>query len=648
MNGRGELLGTLLAVSEDGEPLGCEHSANFSDLREKERLIRALVADIGVTEDVARAAFAQAVKFARGAANEAQQSQRSEPDDTRPPHSLPVISITDRHMRDIVSDSFNVTVEARESGPPEIYQVGDALADLMSTDESVRPRLLGVTHLKGHLERLADYVSYDSKGQERRRRVPKDVVEDMLAFVDERVPKLTTVVRSPVCAPDGSILTEEGYHGQSGLYLALGGMRVPPVSASPSESEIRRACHLLLEEYLGDFPFVSPADRAHALSPGLTTLARHMIDGPTPLHLNESPLPGTGKGLLAETAASIVTGTPPAVMTEGHDEDEWRKRLTARLLTVPSVILIDNLRRRLDSSSLSAALTARLWEDRHLGLSRIVTVPVKAMWMATGNNPALSDEISRRVVRCRVDAEVESPWERDNFRHSNLRLWVEANRADLLWAFLTLIRAWVAAGRPHGSQVMGSFECWAATIGGILEVAGIPGFLGNREDVYAQAKSETGAWHSFVVIWWANYGDQQVGVDKLFDLAKGHHLLTELRSGHGDHGARVSMGMALSKMRDRQLGNHRIRFAGTAPDGRALMYRLEAPRTAHAETRKVSEHSGAPISAAPSLPNLTESQRNLGPDDDDQFLKCLTCGARVHIYDDAGDPWCERHGPESA
>ena len=28
MNGRGELLGTLLAVSEDGEPLGCEHSAN--------------------------------------------------------------------------------------------------------------------------------------------------------------------------------------------------------------------------------------------------------------------------------------------------------------------------------------------------------------------------------------------------------------------------------------------------------------------------------------------------------------------------------------------------------------------------------------------------------------------------------------------
>jgi putative DNA primase/helicase len=114
-----------------------------------------------------------------------------------------------------------------------------------------------------------------------------DVVEDMLAFVDERVPKLTTVVRSPVCAPDGSILTEEGYHGQSGLYLALGGMRVPPVSASPSESEIRRACHLLLEEYLGDFPFVSPADRAHALSPGLTTLAWHMIDGPTPLHLNE-------------------------------------------------------------------------------------------------------------------------------------------------------------------------------------------------------------------------------------------------------------------------------------------------------------------------------------------------------------------------
>jgi putative DNA primase/helicase len=41
-------------------------------------------------------------------------------------------------------------------------------------------------------------------------------------------------------------------------------------------------------------------------------------------------------------------------MTEGRDEDEWRKRLTSRLATGPAVILNDNLRRRLEDAALSA------------------------------------------------------------------------------------------------------------------------------------------------------------------------------------------------------------------------------------------------------------------------------------------------------
>ena len=38
-------------------------------------------------------------------------------------------------------------------------------------------------------------------------------------------------------------------------------------------------------------------------------------------------------------------------MTEGRDEDEWRKRLTAKLRNSPQFLLIDNLHRRLDSTN---------------------------------------------------------------------------------------------------------------------------------------------------------------------------------------------------------------------------------------------------------------------------------------------------------
>ena len=122
---------------------------------------------------------------------------------------------------------------------------------------------------------------------------------------------------------------------------------------------------------------------------------------------------------------------------------------------------------------------------------------------------------------------------------------------------------------------MGSFESWAATMGGILEVAGVPGFLENRQEVYAQAEAENTAWRTFIDIWAGAYDTQNVDTDKLFDLATQYRLLTDLRSGRTDHGARVSMGIHLMKLRDRMLGGHVIRFVGHGPDGKRAMYTLE-------------------------------------------------------------------------
>ena len=63
---------------------------------------------------------------------------------------------------------------------------------------------------------------------------------------------------------------------------------------------------------------------------------RGMIDGPTPLHLIEKPTPGTGATLMVDAIATILTGAGASVMTEGRDEDEWRKRITAKLRQIPT------------------------------------------------------------------------------------------------------------------------------------------------------------------------------------------------------------------------------------------------------------------------------------------------------------------------
>jgi hypothetical protein len=384
------------------------------------------------------------------------------------------------------------------------------------------------------------------------------------------------------------------------------GLVVPPVADFPADSDVARAKDLLMDELLGDFPFASDADKAHALSEIMTPMVRQLISGPTPLHLNEAPSPGSGKDLLADCASVIVTGALPPAMTEGRDDDEWRKRLTAKLITSPSIVLIDNVKRHLDSGALSAALERPIWEDRHLGLSRMVSMPIRCLWICSANNPSLSEEIARRTARVRIDPQMETPWERTGFRHPDLRKWVREHRGELLWAVLTLVHHWVGMGRPQGDQSMGSYESWAEVMGGILKAADIPGFLENRQAVYRQAQSNAEVIKVLVERWWQEYQNQRVDVGNLFDLAKRHQLLTELRAGRTDQGARVALGRMLSALRDRIIGQYRIKQVGVG-HGRGMAYQLE-------EFNPINSESGK---SSPSSPSSADPQGHGGEDGDD-------------------------------
>lgn len=476
-------------------------------------------------------------------------------------------------MREIVDDSWTLFHTANVDSP-RFFRFGDVLADIDMAGSHVRPRTLSVPVLRHHLDRLGDYTATKATGDEHPARPPKDVLESMIAVLPQSLPLLVGVTNAPFIAPDGTMQTLEGYHVPTGLYLALGGLTVPPVPPHPSASEVAHAKDLLLTELLGDFPFSEEADRTHALAALVSPLIRPLIDGPTPLFVIEAPTEGSGKGLLAEVISYLATGRPAPVMAEGGDDDEWRKRLTAALLGTPPVLLIDNVKRRLESGALSAAITATVWTDRFLGHSRLVSIPVRTTWLATGNNPTYSKEIARRVVQIRIDAAMEHPWERKGFRHPDLRGWIRQERPRLLWASLTLAQAWVAGGRCLGPELLGSFERWSATLGGILNCIGVSGFLANREAVYAQAETEGEAWKALLDIWWRNYDVRRVGVSQLFDLAASEKLLTDLRAGRTERGARTAMGMELSKLRDRIVGDYCIREAGVTTEGGAA-YRLE-------------------------------------------------------------------------
>jgi len=59
----------------------------------------------------------------------------------------------------------------------------------------------------------------------------------------------------------------------------------------------------------------------------------------------------------------------------------------------------------------------------------------------------------------------------------------------------------IAVGKPRSARTIGSFENWAHVVGGVLEVAGIAGFLDNLEEMMEASDTEGAAWSAFIAAW---------------------------------------------------------------------------------------------------------------------------------------------------
>lgn len=472
------------------------------------------------------------------------------------------IDFTVEDLPAVSGQAWNAIREANE--PPTLFRYG-GIASRIEAGDSGEPVLRDLTfdRMRYHLARAARFTKQKRSGEdfvEKEIVPPKDVVNDVLATPDVPLPVLTRIVEAPVFAADGSLKTTPGYNPASQTYYAPAkGFSVPDVSKRPTSEDLENARNLIVDELLSDFPFVqaeqptngSPiasAELAHAVALLLLPFARDLIDGPTPLHLIEKPSPGTGATLLCDVLAFPATGRPMGIMTEARDEDEWRKRITAQLRGSPAHINIDNLRRRLDSAAVSAAITSRAWEDRILGGSLIAKTPVRCGWVATGNNPGLSTEITRRTVRIRLNAKQDRPWLRTGFRHADLRGWAIKNRGLLVWAALTLIQTWISKGMPLGTTKIGMFEAWSEVMGGILETTGIHGLLTNLEDFYSESDTEGATWRTFLLAWWEAHRTNQVVVKDLFSIG----IEAGLAMGDGsEQSQKVKLGNMLGDRRDR-------------------------------------------------------------------------------------------------
>ena len=451
-------------------------------------------------------------------------------------------------------------LQAHNEKTPEFFRFGNEVIRIGSDKYGAVLKPQNVDRLRFVLGRLASWVKTDADGNQKAVLPPEVFLRDMLADPDPPLPEIEQVSSVPVLTEGGSILVNNGYDTASRIFMQSS-IRLAPIPEHPTEKEINAAA-AFIQEPLTDFPFEGEADRAHAVALFLIGFVRHAIDGPTPNHAIDAPVPGTGKSLLADVLLTPAYGSNKGIVTAANEDDEWRKRLTAQLVEGRPVINIDNVRRPLDSGTLAAALTAPVWEDRRLGSTEMIRVPVRCVWVTTGNNVVMSTELARRTVRIRMDPQAESPEDRTGFKYPELLRWVQENRFKLVRSALILIKAWVSAGKPHPSaSPLGSFERWTHVIGGILEVAGIPGFLENRKALLLESDFEGQTWRAFVSAWWEKFKGDAVKVVDLYGVA---NEIEGLPLGPGNDQARkTALGKRLGNQRNRIIGGYRIEKGGT-------------------------------------------------------------------------------------
>ena len=389
-------------------------------------------------------------------------------------------------------------------------------------------------------------------------------------------PLLEGITAVPILRPDGTLWCERGYDRATGWWcdidddIARMSNGVNP--KQPGAEAAKNALDVLREPF-SNFPFKGSSDHSACLSSLLTIIARHLIPGPCPLFAIRAPTPGTGKTLLADVITLIATGRTATRIAPTANEEEDRKRIFTIALEGPPAALIDNVEHPLGSPTLAALLTGREIRDRLLGFNRSASAPATVVWMATGNNLVFRGDLPRRVVPIDLDAGMELPEERKDFRHPHLLGHVSEARPRLVAAAMTILRAWLRVpkeARPN-LPCFGSFEEWSRTVREALVWLGEQDPCEGRQRIREEADPDLDALRALLTCWWEAFGERGVTAREVFtkaqSLAEGPQSRPDLldalpASRKGENRSASTLGYYLRAHRDRIVGGLRLDRTG--------------------------------------------------------------------------------------
>jgi hypothetical protein len=437
-----------------------------------------------------------------------------------PPKQKPIIQIIAGTLPEMVSAAERHLMASDK----EVFQRGDfvirpAMQRIPIADDRKTSgwRLIPIrqNHLAERLMEAIEFQKFDSRSKQW---VKADCPPKLAATYLERVglwklPDLLALTNCPTLRPDGSIIEKPGYDAATGILFAPLGILFPPVPKDPTKDEARLALDRIMA-LISDFPFVDDESRSVALSGILTAQVRRSLRS-APLHGFDAPVAGTGKSKLVDLASMFAAGHEAPAITPGGNKEETEKRLGSMLLAGDAVISFDNCTGELGGDALCSCLVQTMVKIRILGKSETPTIVCNAAMFANGNNFGVFGDMVRRTLLARLDPKCERP-ELRQFKTEDPILVLRRERPRYVVDALTVLRAFVVAGKPEKIAPLGSFEGWSELVRAALIWLGEADPCTTMEKIRAH-NPELAALRSVVNQWHHTFGQDRLTVKQLIE-----------------------------------------------------------------------------------------------------------------------------------
>ena len=365
----------------------------------------------------------------------------------------------------VVSGEIHRVVDAAElelANSGRFYQQGGLIVAVATDPGTLETRVQDVRQpaLVRALASVASWERYDGRTENWVRTDPPArhaaVLYDSTSY--NHLPVIKGLTRQPYLRSDGSLMTRAGYDSATGMFGVFDG-KAFVVGDKPSRADAEAALELI-KDLLTEFSFARETDLAAALCGILTAAVRPSLAHAPMFHVR-AHMVGSGKSYLCELLTAFATlrrGTPSSFPA---DDEECRKMLLAELLSSPAVIEFDNLTcDLLAHKSLCTVLTSEYFSGRILGISKMATVNTRTLFLSSGNNVGPIHDMSRRCITINLSPQCETPATR-HFKRPDLIREVLAERSRYVSAALTIVRAWIEAGKPITDiKPLASFGDW--------------------------------------------------------------------------------------------------------------------------------------------------------------------------------------------